>query len=76
VRGVPIILITGKMDELASYLDCREVYEIVKHDVVFYKEYDIGHVAYLMAIDMSFFNEEIMSYIKDYYIVGKVNFAL
>jgi hypothetical protein len=39
----------------------------VKDSVVMYKEYDIGHISFMMAKDMSFFTVDVIEEMKKHY---------
>ena len=66
IRGVPIGIISGNKDELVSYLDTRSVYAKLKETAVFYKEYNMGHLSFMTAKDMTFFTD-VMDLIKQYH---------
>lgn len=37
------------------------------NDVVFYKEYSLGHLSFMVANDMTYFTQDVMSLFKTYH---------
>jgi len=48
-------MIVGLDDELADPADAQWAYEQIKSNVVFYKEYSLGHLSFFTAKDFSYF---------------------
>lgn len=55
IKDIPIGMFVGAHDLLATSKDAKEDYEKMKSTVVFYNEYDLGHVSFFVADDMSYF---------------------
>ena len=66
VRDVPIALIAGSKDHLSTVEDTRWALKQMTSHVVFYKEYNLGHLSYFIAKDMSYFSNDVMELIKKY----------
>lgn len=43
IKGIPIVIIGGSMDEIVNLTDLQMAVEKLKDSVVFYKEYPLGH---------------------------------
>lgn len=54
-------MFVGTKDGLADDIDNQWAYEQMKKDVVFYKEYELSHLSYMVAKDMSYFTEDVMN---------------
>jgi homoserine acetyltransferase len=67
IHGVPIVIIGGTEDLLVSVKDLEWVIEQLEENVVFYGEYNLGHLSFMVANDMSYFSVDVMSYIKLYH---------
>jgi lysosomal acid lipase/cholesteryl ester hydrolase len=58
IKDIPIILITGKEDKLATLEDVRWLKEQVKDNVVLYNEVDgMGHITFLIGKDIDWFDD-------------------
>ena len=57
ISKVPIALFVGSRDELATSEDNAWNYEQMQKAVVYYKEWTLGHMAFMVAKDMSYFYE-------------------
>ena len=62
----PIAMFKGRSDLLADPQDVDWVHEKLAKTVVFFKEYDLGHLSFLIADDMSFFTVDAMAVINHY----------
>jgi len=63
---VPIAMFVGLGDELADTTDNEYARDLMGNAVVFYHEYNLGHMSFLVAKDMSFFTVDAMTIIKKY----------
>jgi hypothetical protein len=63
---VPIAMFVGQKDELADPIDNEWAYGQMEKAVVFYHEYNLGHLSFLVAEDMSYFTVDAMNLIKKY----------
>lgn len=61
IKDIPIVMIVGAVDQLVNYQDTRIVHEKMKDTVVFYKEYELGHLSFFVAKDMTYFTQDVMS---------------
>jgi len=61
IRDVPIALISGTKDHLSTVEDTRWALSQMINHVVFYKEYNLGHLSYFIAKDMSYFSTDVMA---------------
>ena len=59
ISGVKIIVIAGTLDRLAPIEDSKWLRDQLRNNVIFYKEYELGHTSFLIAKDMSFINDTI-----------------
>lgn len=66
ITKVPIAMFVGKSDELADPVD-NEVAKREIPSLVFYEEYRLGHLAFMIARDMSWFTEDAMSLLDLYH---------
>ena len=63
--SVPIAMFVGQKDELADTIDNEWAYSEMGSDVVvFYNEYNLGHLSFLVADDMSFFTVDALNLLK------------
>ena len=67
VKDVPIALIAGSKDHLSTVEDTRWALNELSQQVVFYKEFNLGHLSYFIAKDMSYFREDVMSILNKYH---------
>jgi lysosomal acid lipase/cholesteryl ester hydrolase len=63
---VPIAMFVGAMDELADAIDNEWAYSQMSKAVVFYHEYNLGHLSFMVAKDMSFFTVDAMAIISKF----------
>ena len=59
ISGAKIIIIAGTLDRLAPIEDSQWLRDQFESNVIFYKEYELGHTSFLIAKDMSFINDTI-----------------
>jgi hypothetical protein len=76
ISKVPIGMFVGQYDKMASLIDSREAHARMKQAVKFYKEYPLGHLAFLVAKDMSYFTEDVVSFIKEHHPTNKHHMVL
>ena len=55
IKDIPIGMFVGAKDLLVTPNDAKDDYERMKDTVVFYNEYDLGHLSFFVARDMSYF---------------------
>ena len=67
VKNVPIALIAGSKDHLSTVEDTRWALKELSRYVVFYKEYNLGHLSYFISKDMSYFSQDVMSLMHKYH---------
>ena len=63
---VPTALIQGSSDRLADALDVEWLSEQIKDSVVYRKMYELGHLSFALAKDMTWFNEDVLTLINNY----------
>jgi hypothetical protein len=71
IKGIPIVIIGGTMDEIVNTIDLKLAVDKLKESVVYYQEYPLGHGSYQMAKNMSFFTQDVMEYILKYQPLSK-----
>jgi hypothetical protein len=59
-------MFVGIEDELADPIDNEWADSMMQKAVVFYHEYHLGHLSFMVAKDMSFFTVDAMALIKNY----------
>mmetsp|Transcript_15426 Transcript_15426/g.26089 ORF Transcript_15426/g.26089 Transcript_15426/m.26089 type:complete len:108 (+) Transcript_15426:1104-1427(+) len=62
-------MLYGAQDQLADSIDVawtRDQIDKDRKNVVFYKEYLLGHMSFLIARDMSFFTEDVVAVVNHY----------
>lgn len=68
ISKVPIAMFVGQKDELADTADNQWAHEKMGDKAVkFYKEYNLGHLSFLVANDMSFFTTDVMNILRQYH---------
>jgi hypothetical protein len=67
VQGIPIIMASGVGDLLADIRDVRRLHNELKNEIVFYREYDFGHLTFLVSENMDWLRNDIMNEVKKYY---------
>ena len=65
ISKVPIAMFVGTKDELADEIDNRWAKTQLDKTLVFYKEYELGHLTFMVAKDMSYFND-VLDVLKKY----------
>jgi len=63
---VPIAMFVGLADELADPTDNEWAYSQMQKAVIYYHEYNLGHLSFMVAKDMSFFTIDAMYLINKY----------
>ena len=66
VRGMKIAMFVGSLDRLATVEDNRELREKLEGgaNIVFYREYELGHLSFVLAKDMTWFKEDVVRILK------------
>ena len=59
-------MLGGTLDLLADEKDVDWTYGQLKDTVIYYKQYYLGHMSFLMAKDMSFFTKDVMAILNHY----------
>jgi len=67
IHQVPIAMFVGRKDKLADEVVNQWAHEQMKGDVKFYKEYDLGHLSFMVAKDMSYFTQDVMNVLKQHH---------
>ena len=57
IKGMKIAQFVGTVDNLATVEDNRWLHQQLGANSVFYKEYEFGHMAFMLAQDMSYFDD-------------------
>lgn len=64
--NIPIALVAGSGDELGDPKDVQWLYYQIQDTVVFYETYDLGHMSFVIAKDMTYFSIDVVNLIKEY----------
>ena len=65
IQNIPIALLVGKYDGFMGIEDFRKLRDTVKH--VFYKEYEGGHVSFILGKDtVETYTKDIIKLLKEY----------
>ena len=61
-----IAMFVGSLDKLATVEDNRLLREQLEvgTNVVFYREYELGHLSFVLARDMTWFKEDVVRILK------------
>lgn len=59
-------MFVGTSDELADPID-NELSDTEIPSIIFYKEYNLGHLSFMIARDMSFFTVDVMNLLYTYH---------
>ena len=80
IKDIPIALVGGTTDRLASIADFQEMRDTLHqtNSCVFYKEYDFGHLGFLIPPDNLFFYEllELCSMFNTDYVHAPISFEI
>jgi hypothetical protein len=60
---IPVALVSGSSDLLANPEDVAWLHEKIAPHVVFAQEYNLGHMSFTLAKDMTWFKEDVMNVI-------------
>lgn len=66
IKSVPIGIFVGKSDMLGTVKDNRWAKTQLK-TLKFYREYDLGHLGFLIGKDMSYFSDDVMNMLNVYH---------
>jgi len=66
IQSVPIGLFVGNSDQLATVDDNRWAKTQLK-TLKFYKEYNLGHLSFMIGKDMTYFSADVMNMLKEYH---------
>ena len=61
IKTVPIAMFIGTRDELATTQDNRWARDQIGDAVAFYREYNMGHLSFLVGNDMAYFTTDVMN---------------
>lgn len=68
IKDIPIILIGGEKDKLASPNDVRWLNEMIHSNVIYFKIIpQMGHISFMCAKDFSWFDEPLKIILDNYY---------
>jgi hypothetical protein len=59
IHDMPIVMISGTRDLLTTVADTRWQLSQLNHTIVFYQEYELGHLTYFTHKDMGYFKDVI-----------------
>ena len=59
----------GTQDNLATVEDTRWAFEKLKQSIVHYEEYDLGHLSFFIAKDMSYFSKDVVGILEKYHLM-------
>ena len=57
-------MFVGKKDELATDIANEWARDTMKDAVKFYKEYELGHLSFLLGKDMSYFTTDVLNLLR------------
>ena len=60
---IPTALVVGTYDKLADAQDAEWLHGQISDNVVFYEEYPLGHVSFVLAKDMTWFTNDVVNLI-------------
>jgi hypothetical protein len=66
IKQMPIAMFVGTSDQLATIDDNRWA-KTQLSSLVFYKEYALGHLSFMIAQDMSYFTTDVMNLLQQYH---------
>ena len=66
IKSVPIGLFVGKLDVLATIKDNRWAKTQLK-TLKFYREYNLGHLGFMIGKDMTYFSDDVMKMLNVYH---------
>ena len=66
IQGFPIGLFAGSYDELADLEDVEWLNTQLGENVVFFNVYPLGHMSFIIATDMDYFNVDAINLIDQY----------
>lgn len=66
-KDIPIAIFAGLSDLLVEPNDTQWIKDQLYEDLVYYKEFNLGHMSYLTAKDMSYFSENVIDLVKAYH---------
>jgi len=64
--SIPVAVFSGSYDKLADPTDVATLVEQLGSNVVFNKQYPLGHLSFALAKDMSWFSGDAVSVINQY----------
>mmetsp|Transcript_2348 Transcript_2348/g.2292 ORF Transcript_2348/g.2292 Transcript_2348/m.2292 type:complete len:127 (+) Transcript_2348:849-1229(+) len=65
IRGMRIAIMAGTLDQLVSPIDVQQFANEVGRNVIFYKEYPLGHGGYQMAKNMTEVTDDLKKLVRD-----------
>lgn len=74
--SIPIAMFAGRLDLLGNPTDVHWLKRQLGDRVVFFKEYELGHLSFSVAKDMSYWTRDAMKLLKEYAAVGPSSSSL
>jgi len=75
IEDAKIAIFTGTEDELSDLGNSRWIKRALKKEnLVFYKEYELGHLSFMVGKDMSYFTKDAMAVLKMHHPLPKGGF--
>lgn len=68
---IPIAMFEGKADKLADPIDAKWTADTIGKSIVHYQEIEGGHLTFMIAKDMSYWSNDVMSILQKYQPVTK-----
>ena len=62
----PIAIFGGKLDKLVDPKDVDWTYQQLQKTVIFYQQYELGHMSFAIARDMTWFTQDVMDILNHY----------
>jgi hypothetical protein len=69
-------MFVGTEDELADDIDNEWARDTMVNGVKFYREYDLGHLSFMVAKDMSYLTTDVMNILHQYHPVNGIEETL
>ena len=64
--NLPTAIFSGSLDKMADPADVAWLEEQIKDHIVFQGEYELGHLSFAMAKDMSYFTGDVVTQMSLY----------
>jgi poly(3-hydroxyalkanoate) synthetase len=63
IKKVPVGMFVGEYDKMATPNDSRYIRAKIGEAVTFYNEYKLGHLAFMVGKNMSYFTQDVVEFI-------------